>query len=117
MCSFNSCETNGCASPLMYYIISFIQNGSSQRLMHATLLENDSSQHLIYATFLKNDSSRHLMYATFCFKVAKNISQFSQLFLPATISAFKVSKAIEKYKSFTIQQPKKKGMKPGLPFL
>ena len=75
--------------------------------MHATLLENDSPQHLMYATFLKNVSSRHLMYAIFCFKVAKNILQFSQLFLPATISAFKVPKAIEKIYKFYYSTTKK----------
>ena len=40
--------------------------------------------------FFENDFSQHLMSATFCIKVARKISQFSQLFLSATISAYKV---------------------------
>ena len=58
--------------------------------MHAKFLEYGSLQHLMCAAFLKDDSWRYLMYTTFWFKVAKNISQLSQLFLPATISALKV---------------------------
>ena len=40
--------------------------------------------------FLENESSEHLMSATFCIKVARKILQLLQLFLPATISAYKV---------------------------
>ena len=40
--------------------------------------------------FLENESSQHLMPATFCIKVARKISQLSQLFLPATIVVHKV---------------------------
>ena len=44
----------------------------------------------IVCNFFENNFSQHLVSATFCIKVARKISQLSQFFLPATISANKV---------------------------
>ena len=41
--------------------------------------------------FFENDFSQHLISATFCVEFARKISQLSQLFLPTTISAYKVN--------------------------
>ena len=40
--------------------------------------------------FMENEFLQHLIPATFCIKVVRKISQLWQLFLPATISAYKV---------------------------
>ena len=41
--------------------------------------------------FFENDFSQHLISATFCVEFARKISQLLQLFLPTTISAYKVN--------------------------
>ena len=60
------------------------------KLFIATFIACNSFWKMNSRNFFENDFSQHLMSATFCIKVARKISQLSQLFLPATISVYKV---------------------------
>ena len=60
------------------------------KLFIATFIACNSFWKMNSRNFFENNFSQHLMSETFCVKVARKISQLSQLFLPATVSVYKV---------------------------